>query len=348
MTHKDQPGIDRGPEDPEVRAAEQFVTHVGIEAGGVEPDPDFPDAQLRVQRVWEGLGEHANDQQVMRLRLEAMNRFQAEAEKKRRSEENRSRFKMVAATCIGAVAMLTIGALVTRVGQTLPTFETGVGVQQVVELSDNSRIALDALTQLSVELNRDARVIHLETGQAQFNVVRDPLRPFRVEAGGHAVVAIGTSFNVEYVDGSLRVSVLEGIVGVMPASAGSPGESVDTRNMTELPAGGQIVIARDGTQAVSNSVDVKDSIAWREGKVVLSNESLAGAISRLNRYSHTRIEVEDAQALELRITGVFEAGNARAFAEATEAYFPLDADYSVAGKILLRRRGGQGNAGTEQ
>lgn len=348
MTHKDNSGSESRPEEPEVRAAEQFVTHVGIEAGGMKPDPDFPDAQQRVQRVWEGLGEHANDHEVMRLRIEAMNRFQSALGKKRRAEESRSRFKMVAATCVGAAAVLTIGTLITRVGEQLPSFETGVGVQQVVELADNSRIALDALTQLSVELNRDARVIHLQSGQAQFNVARDPLRPFRVEAGGHAVVAIGTSFNVEYVDGNLRVSVLEGIVGVMPGNAASRGQSVEPRNITELPAGAQIVIAPDGTQAVNSEVDVKASIAWREGKVVLSNESLAGAISRLNRYSHTRIEVEDAQSLELRITGVFEAGNARAFAEATEAYFPLDADYSVAGKILLRRRGGQGIAGTEQ
>jgi len=61
--------------------------------------------------------------------------------------------------------------------------------------------------------------VRLVRGEAHFTVAKNPARPFIVEAGGVAVRAVGTAFDVRHADGAIEVLVTEGKVHVRAARA---------------------------------------------------------------------------------------------------------------------------------
>ena len=213
------------------------------------------------------------------------------------------------------------------------SYKTGLGEQKVVELSDHSHIALDARTRLRVRFSADARIVELLEGQAQFSVAKDPARPFKVEAGPKTIVAVGTVFDVEYVDSQVHVAMVEGKVAVLSqdqsgstvargASSKLSGPSI------ELRAGEALAVRADGASTVLPKADIEAATAWREGKVIFRDQTLAEAVHRLNRYSRQQVIIDDPALAQMKVSGVFESGDSQAFAEAMQAYFPVVADSS--------------------
>ncbi len=311
------------------------------QAGAIDAGNGDSGTRRHLEKVWDGIAGHASHPRLIQMRAHALSRYQATSNERGREWDFRSSWRrtMLAAASIAACAVLAWGGF-TALNDRLPSFQTGIGSQHMVELADSSRIALDAVTYLTVDMSRNSRVVYLREGQAQFNVAKDPTRPFRVQAGGHAVVAIGTSFNVEFVDRALHVAVIEGRVAVtrLDEAAGAEDTAVLPLHLTELSAGQDLVIDAAGRMVVNEKADVDAAVAWRQGKVVLTHEPLGAAIARLNRYSRIQLEMDNADLARLEVTGVFEVGNTRAFANAAEAYFPVVADYSTAGKIVLRKK----------
>jgi transmembrane sensor len=202
---------------------------------------------------------------------------------------------------------------------------TGVGEQRTVLLADNSRVALDALTQIRVLYTGGARTIELLGGQAQFEVAQDARRPFRVRAGSRVIEALGTSFTVEYVQRHVRIALLEGRVRIESAASSM-----------ELQPGEMLRIEPNGQQKKEARTDLAVATAWRQGKVIFRAEPLNAAVNRLNRYSHVRLEVADPSIARLPISGVFDAADAEAFAEAVASYFPIKTEHSRSDVIELR------------
>jgi transmembrane sensor len=56
----------------------------------------------------------------------------------------------------------------------------------------------------------------------------------------------------------------------------------------------------------------------------------------LNRYSRTQVLIDDPTLAQMRVSGVFESGDAQAFAEAMQAYLPVIADNLNSSVIHLR------------
>jgi len=144
------------------------------------------------------------------------------------------------------------------------------GEQRVVELSDHSHIALDARTRLRVRFSADARVVQLLEGQAQFSVAKDPARPFKVEAGSKTIVAVGTVFDVEYVDSQVHVAMVEGKVAVLSHDPSGSAIALEPNSMSsdatpiELNAGEALAVRADGASTVLPKADIEAATAWRE------------------------------------------------------------------------------------
>jgi len=222
-----------------------------------------------------------------------------------------------------------------------------------------------------VRFSEDARIIELSQGQAQFSVAKDAARTFKVIAGNQTIIAVGTVFTVEYVDREVHVAMLEGKVAVIPQSSpdfqplsenphpnpspsegggGSKGwmrtgeEGVGVKNAQrggeaiELSAGEALRVGQDGHATVTPRADLEAATAWRQGRVIFDGESLSEAVRRLNRYSHLQLEVVDPHLASLKISGVFEAGDTRAFADAIQSYLPIAADYSDSDTIKLKSK----------
>jgi transmembrane sensor len=106
----------------------------------------------------------------------------------------------------------------------------------------------------------------------------------------------------------------------------------------ELIAGEELRFARDGHATVTPKADIEAATAWREGKVIFHSEPLGEAVRRLNRYSTVQLQIDGDALANLSVSGVFEAGDTRAFAEAVQAYLPVTVDYSQSDRITLRMK----------
>jgi transmembrane sensor len=290
-------------------------------------DPDFAAAYARASRAWQAVGGYATSPEIMAMREQALSglRRKQVARWGRPASAWPWRGAAVAAAVLLAVA-LGLGARSYFDDATEASFATEIGEQRIIELEDHSRIALDAGTTLHVRLTRDSRIIELAQGQAQFMVASDPRRPFRVHAGDHTITAVGTSFNVEYLDRSMEVAMVEGKVAVSIGvpGGGSPGEGVARRNaVTDLVAGEELKVDADGRARLDRKADIESAIAWRQGKIILKDTPLGEAVRRLNRYSRLQVRIGDESLAALRVSGVFESGDTLAFVEALQSYLPV-------------------------
>lgn len=313
-------------------------------------DAGFAEAFHLAGDLWQSVGIHAVTTEMMGLREGAIGRARRGGGRRRAATAG---WRMaVAAAGIGVVLGLSVW-FVPR-GDRASAYRTGIGEQRVLELDDHSRIALDAATSVRVNYSDDVRLVELEEGQAQFSVAKDPARPFKVRVGGRTVVALGTVFTVEYIDQRMQVSMLEGRVAVLPPPALDMQARTDLRDPAdairaqvqggmpgagiELGVGETLRISPNGLISVDERADLEAITSWRRGKIVLDGVPLGEAIRRINRYSRLQLEIDDPMLAALRVSGVFEIGDTRAFAEATQAYLPVVADYSDRDTVRLVSR----------
>ncbi len=339
--------------NPEDRAAEIFMRRrfgawtADLEAelqALLQTDLALADAFRRVEQSWAAAGDHAVSAEFMALRESAIYRARRAAGRRWLTVVAR---RWSVARIVTAVAASVIVALVALqfapFGLWPGEYGTNIGERRVVELDDHSQIILDAATHLKVQFTKDARTVQLIQGQAQFSVAKDPVRPFKVIAGGRTVVAVGTVFTVEYVEREVRVTMLEGKVAILPlqppnnlAALGSESRQQANSNPTELTAGQAIRVRQDGRVTLTPVADVEAATAWRDGKIILHKEPLSEAVRRLNRYSRVQVEIADPALAEMQVSGVFETDDTQTFVEAIQSYIPVTADYSTSGVIRLQ------------
>jgi transmembrane sensor len=336
--------------DLEDRASDLFLRHRESSSGASDQldleshfsDPsELADAYRRVQSSWEAVGRHATAPEIMALREQAIARARM-ASARRWSLPGAHSWR--AAYWSAAAAVLIACGVVWQMspyGYQIGVYKTGLGEQKLIELPDHSHIALDARTRLRVRFTADARIVELREGQAQFSVAKDPARPFKVQAGAKTIVAVGTVFDVEYVDQQVQVAMVEGRVAVLSevSAESEAGANSNTPSPPiELTAGEALEVRADGASTVLPKADIEAATAWREGKVIFRDQTLAAAVHRLNRYSRQQVVIDDTALAQMKVSGVFDAGDAQAFAEAIQAYLPVAADFSHASTIHLRMK----------
>jgi len=308
-------------------------------------DARFAAAFARLESSWEAVGRHATSPELMALREHAIARAR-KASARRWLLSARQSWSI--GRGVAAAALILVGCGIawqlSPLGYVPGVYKTGLGEQKSIELPDHSRLVLDARTRLRVQYSADARIVELQEGQAQFSVAKDPRRPFKVEAGAKTIIAVGTVFDVAYIDREVQVAMVEGRVAVLsrdekPAT-GVPERDSKAMNSSslELSAGEGLQVGPDGSAAILPKADIEAATAWRQGKVIFRDTSLAAAVHRLNRYSRQQVVIDDPELARMRVNGVFDSGDAPAFAEAMQSYLPVSADFSQASTIHLRAK----------
>lgn len=273
-------------------------------------DTAHEEAYARAEGVWRLMGEGAGSDGLLALRREALQR----ARGKRSGVDRRA----VAAGIVAAIAAPVGGLWWMRYrAQQGALFQTALGEQRTLTLSDGSRVTMDALTVMRVRYTASVRSIDLVAGRAFFEVAHDTNRPLRVHAGPRTVTAVGTAFSVRREPRETTVVLAEGKVAV------SDHESPVT---LAVMSPGQTMLMVDGMGAGRPlRADVGRAMAWRDGQMIFDNVALADAAAEMNRYSTLQVVVADPSLRKLRISGTFNAGQSRAFVEAILSYFPVRA-----------------------
>ncbi len=208
----------------------------------------------------------------------------------------------------------------------LLAYATPAGQGRTILLSDGSRIDMDGATALTVHFQGEERHVSLARGEAKFDVVHDPARPFEVDLGRAQVRVLGTAFDIAREGVDARVAVSRGAVSFRA------GEQSVT-----LPAGRA---ARLGSRGVFElaQVDPADVGAWRAGRRVYWDRPVSEVLADLNRRYPLPIRLTGAQARRMRFTGVLAMGTRDEIVGRLTTLLPLEAKAGQDGEIVLSAR----------
>lgn len=180
-------------------------------------------------------------------------------------------------------------------------------------LADGSAVTLNTGAVLDVRYGPDGRRVRLVKGEAFFDVVHDPSRPFVVESRAGSARVLGTAFDVRLQREKARVSVLRGAVRVEP----SHGDGVAV-----LRAGQGAWL--DGAAPKAKALEDPAAVdAWRQGRLVVYHRPLAEVVGEIGRYRRGKVFVR-GQALAARpVSGVFDVARPDAAIDALAASLDL-------------------------
>lgn len=302
-------------------------------------DPANDVALQRCATAWNRLEGFAAAPEMVALRADALEHMRR-ANQRRWAKPFRLE-KLAYATAAAVVLSIGGGAWYLNMSGA-QHLATGMGERRVLALSDGSHVSMDAETQVAATLSRDQRRLRIDAGRAKFEVAAEPDRPFTVEAGGHIVVATGTSFSTERVDGKLHVIVYEGKVVVLNGAMPDPRTLLalrthPTTDVVALMPGQEFVISDGKSRGVVRD-DVPGSSSWEAGMLEFIEEPLSDAVAQLNRYSTEAMVVADARAAAIKVDGVFKAGQTDAFLEAMSRVYPVRTRRREDGTIEIRSR----------
>ena len=188
--------------------------------------------------------------------------------------------------------------LIVSVAATLQYFNARPTVYQAgdkimtVTLADGSDIVLNKASSLSVssKFGETTRSVSL-TGEAFFEITKDPAHPFHIEAQNTHTQVLGTAFNIDTDDGETTIQVDHGLVkfstetGNIKLSKGMGARAGLNNLITELPSN-------------------PNAFAWRTGILTFSNSPLTNAVAVIA--DHFDLEITLSTTDNLSITSTFD------------------------------------------
>ncbi|MDP3072311.1 MAG: FecR domain-containing protein [Opitutaceae bacterium] len=316
-------------------------------------DPRHEAATVRLEKAWVALAA------LRDYRPEAVRHPDPDLLGARRARPARViSFPVIAAAtavaaCLAVAAVGWFGPLRAERadGPTEQRYATTVEGYERVTLEDGSVVELNSATELGVRFSPAERRVRLVRGEAHFTVAKNKARPFVVEAGGVAVRAVGTAFNVRLGVREIEVLVTEGQVALTenagpalvaaPSSASTQSGTPASGGPTLLGANHRAVVAAASPAApVVERVTpaaVRTALAWQGARLVFADTPLAEVVAQFNRRNTVQLELADAELRALPIGGSFRAENVEGFVRLLVSGGDVAVERAGATRIVLHR-----------
>jgi transmembrane sensor len=176
------------------------------------------------------------------------------------------------------------------------------GQKSKIYLPDGSVVWLNAESKITFpeKFADEKREIHL-SGEAFFDVIKNPDQPFIVKSGNVSTTVLGTSFNVRVFDDepAMSVALESGKVKVViddsnatPALFLEPGESIKYRKEEGL--------------AVKEKFDREQLLSWKDGIIVFKDADLEEIFNTLARWYGVKFTIKNKINEEWTYTGSFD------------------------------------------
>ncbi len=158
------------------------------------------------------------------------------------------------------------------------------GGQYQVILADGTKVWLNAASSLRfpIYFTRNSRKVEL-TGEAYFEVAKNPSLPFIVQVNGMQVQVLGTHFNVMAYgnEKEIRTTLLEGSVRI----------TQNDESLTLKP-GEQARITETGKMSIAKDADVEEAIAWKNGEFQFNGASIETIMKQVERWYDVDVSYE--------------------------------------------------------
>jgi ferric-dicitrate binding protein FerR (iron transport regulator) len=206
---------------------------------------------------------------------------------------------------------------------------TAFGEVRRIELPDKSTVVLNANSVLRVPrfgFGKTSREVYLN-GEAFFDVVGNPSKPFILHTSAINITVLGTAFNVKSYEDDERIetTLIEGKVVI---------EKTLEKNLTmetlELLPDQQATFDKKNRQIIVEAIDRASEVAWLSGSLVFENETFSEIIKDLERRYGVKIIVNDKSSLQCRFSTRIEreslAEVLKLFSLSGDAKFQFNAD----------------------
>lgn len=247
-----------------------------------------------------------------------------------------------------AIALAVVG--IWQLRSPRPTAETEIGGFRELRLADGSVVQLNTDSAVRTRFTVEERRIELLRGEAFFDVAANPARPFIVSAGGVAVRAVGTAFNVRLRETAVEVLVTEGKVQVNDSLKGGSLLGVDAAGTPSLLVQGEMAVipasavvgvpeaptGNAGVVALVAPVEVQRALAWQERRLEFEARPLGEVVAEFNRYNRTKLVIADPRLGAQKFSGSFRAEGYEPFVRLLEQNFGVAA-VREGDDIVLRR-----------
>ena len=294
-------------------AAEQARFEAWLQA-----DPRHEAAYRRIAEMWDGPAFGA----AVQRRAEAL----APVAAPRRSGFTRRGWL---AGGMAAALLLAVGGAHLSGAWSRPKadYATATAERRTVQLPDGSQMTLDGASAAAIDFGGDHRTVRLLEGEAFFDVVSDPARPFRAVGRFGEVEVTGTAFSVRLGENEDEVVLARGRVEVRPLAG--------TDAPSELSPGDMVAVSRNGLSAV-RKVDTARALAWLDGRLSFSRRRLGDVIEDVRRSYDGRIFILNGDVSRREVSGSYRLDDPvlviRSLAEAAGA----QASFLPGGIIILR------------
>jgi len=195
---------------------------------------------------------------------------------------------------------------------------------KVAALADGSRVQVGAMTGVQVRMSDARREVKLDSGEAFFNVARDPRRAFVVKTPFGAMKGSG-AFNVDVAGEQLCITVTQGDVVVQPGGLFA--------KPVRVTAGQQLVVNSSGAVVAAGS-----PVTWTQGRLEYRNTPLSAVVADVNRYAEHPIVLRDPTVGALEYTGAVRLDATGDWVKGLPAAFPLTAQPGQGGVTVLASR----------
>lgn len=238
-----------------------------------------------------------------------------------------------------AISLAVLLLIQGPVSSIMPDYTTDIAEIRDIALEDGSVITLGAKSSVMTHFTQEARSVTLITGEAFFSVAKNSDRPFYVHTEEAIIHVVGTAFNVKHSVEGVRVSVLEGVVDVI--RTGDLQGEVTAMGAKAAPkqtlTAGEMVIAT-AAEALSPKIAIEPDLpgAWRDGRLVYENASLAEVIADANRYSLRPIAFAADELKALRVTTAFRTDQIDIMLNTIARTQPVVVERARTGPILLQ------------
>ena len=242
---------------------------------------------------------------------------------------------LAAALAVAAILFVSNKASEETNFSSKPAVELIARIEQQ-SLPDGSTIFLNRGAVVETEYTPDARRVRLLRGEANFDVAKDPERPFVVNVSGVDVKAVGTQFNVRLTDGAVDVIVSEGIVEVdaidAPSTIESPRLEVGQRAILSLGSKPQLSV----TELSESEMDRE--LGWQPRLFDFDSTPMREIVTAFNRRNEVQLVLEGQAIESLQLSSVFWSDNVEGFVRLMEKQFGMVAEWRGSTEIVLREK----------
>lgn len=201
---------------------------------------------------------------------------------------------------------------------------TKTGSKSKLQLPDGSQVWLNSDSKITYgkEFGAADRQVTL-TGEAYFDVVKNPEKPFIIHARNIDIRVVGTAFNVKSYpkDKTTETSLIRGIIEVRIKNR--PKEKIILKPNEKLivaaediptPTNSQpaLIQTKKAPQVVIDNISYMPAdstvieTSWTENKLCFRDESFLEVAEKMERWYGVTIQITDPRLEKIRLTGTFQ------------------------------------------